>query len=876
MNLNACIQTTSSLRIYVLNPTSLAKKDGIAMLESELKSLNIDVAMICETWFSCIHSDSSVNIDGYLLYRKDRPKRKGGGVCVYIRNTFNSDVYNTGVNSCPLIEILWVRFTRMNCKEEYFVGCVYNPPKPLYDCNDFKGLLIGQIENIFTKSTDPTIILAGDVNQMNTNFIEIDLGLKQIVNEPTHCGHILDKVFVNRPDLYEVSVHKSVIKTKHSALLISNAMTQKLLVDSSKRKKVPLYDTRQINIDKLRYLLGMVNWSPVYYSNNIQSKYDNFLSVVKCKMGEAIPVKTVTVGPRDPPFVTPLVKNLLNKRRNFLRKGKMDEANVLAQKINDMIANIRAHNFNKLSNASSKQLWNTIKPKSNKNSTTCSPPILQDVNYVNSYFANISYDINDNPDYDKARLDISNNCISHEDLLTPVNVEVMLRKLKTSAPGADSIPSWVFKKCSYELSNVICHIFNFSLLDGELPDQWRRAIVTPIPKVPKPHDVCDYRPISVTPILSRLIEKYIVKTFIRPNVPSNIFENQFAFRPTGSTTSALVYTLHHVTRLLETNSYVRCLLIDFSKAFDLIDHTILLTKIGKLNLPSNVYKWIVSFLNYRSQVLSYNNVLSDACSINKGIVQGSGLGPTLFSIMVSDLETLSVINILCKYADDTNLISPEHSDVSLEDEFSNICNWASENKMILNNTKTKEIVFRRPNPRLSIMPSPMSGIERVKSSKLLGIILNETLKFDDHISATLSQCSQRLYMLKQIKNQGLCIQKLDIIFQALIVSKLVYALSAWGGFLSANLCNIINAFFKRAHKYQLVSKIFCIRELLNEADKKLFQNARGSSHCLFNLFPTSENVTYDLRARGHSLPLPSIHTELHKKSFINRTLFTLR
>ena len=143
-----------------------------------------------------------------------------------------------------------------------------------------------------------------------------------------------------------------------------------------------------------------------------------------------------------------------------------------------------------------------------------------------------------------------------------------------------------------------------------MPTQWQIAVITPIPKIPRATDITNYRPISVTPILSRAVEKIVVNKFIRPALPKDLFDDQFAFRPTGSTTSALVYLMHHVTRMLESNSYVRCLLIDFSKAFDVISHSILLTKLTNFNLPCNVFNWIVSFLCNRCQKAKVNGQLS--------------------------------------------------------------------------------------------------------------------------------------------------------------------------------------------------------------------------------------------------------------------------
>jgi len=118
-----------------------------------------------------------------------------------------------------------------------------------------------------------------------------------------------------------------------------------------------------------------------------------------------------------------------------------------------------------------------------------------------------------------------------------------------------------------------------------VPNQWLTAVITPVPKIPNPGTLSDFRPISVTPILSRIIEKLVVSRWLRPTITSDLISDQFAFRPTGSRSCALVYFMHNVTRMLEA----RCLLIDFSKAFDVGDHVVLVDKLSKLHLPKGVF-----------------------------------------------------------------------------------------------------------------------------------------------------------------------------------------------------------------------------------------------------------------------------------------------
>ena len=137
--------------------------------------------------------------------------------------------------------------------------------------------------------------------------------------------------------------------------------------------------------------------------------------------------------------------------------------------------------------------------------------------------------------------------------------------------------------------------------------------------------------------------------------------DQFAFKPTGSTTAAIIFIMHHITRLLETNDYVRCLMVDFSKVFDTVSHPILIKKLKLFNLPLLILNWIIRFLSDRTQTVIINGKVSSRLKINQSIVQGSGIGPILFLIHVLDLKPLSIVNLICKYADDTSFLIPQHT-----------------------------------------------------------------------------------------------------------------------------------------------------------------------------------------------------------------------
>jgi Reverse transcriptase (RNA-dependent DNA polymerase) len=135
--------------------------------------------------------------------------------------------------------------------------------------------------------------------------------------------------------------------------------------------------------------------------------------------------------------------------------------------------------------------------------------------------------------------------------------------------------------------------------------------------------------------------------------------------------------INYPTSRLEYNDYIRCLLVDFSKAFDTVSHAIVIPKLNMLDMPGSIKNWIISFLTGRLQKVKVNGFLSNSQCINRSIVQGSGIGPFLYILMESDLHPLSQINEILKYADDTNLLVTQHTDISMSVEYQNVMNWAS-------------------------------------------------------------------------------------------------------------------------------------------------------------------------------------------------------
>jgi len=178
-------------------------------------------------------------------------------------------------------------------------------------------------------------------------------------------------------------------------------------------------------------------------------------------------------------------------------------------------------------------------------------------------------------------------------------------------------------------------------------------------------------------------------------------------------------------------------------------------------------------LSGRIQAVSSFRQTSGWLPITQSIIQGSGIGPYLYLLYALDLRTLSPHNIIVKYADDTTLLVAQHSSVDISDEYENIRSWSFQNRLAINTDKTKEIVFHRPASRHLNIPPPLPDMERVSQATLLGIDMTSTLSASAYVNRMLMQINQLLYLLSQLKLQGMNVQALHTLFTGLIMSKII-------------------------------------------------------------------------------------------------------
>uniref|UniRef100_A0A669AV95 Reverse transcriptase domain-containing protein n=1 Tax=Oreochromis niloticus TaxID=8128 RepID=A0A669AV95_ORENI len=373
-----------------------------------------------------------------------------------------------------------------------------------------------------------------------------------------------------------------------------------------------------------------------------------------------------------------------------------------------------------------------------------------------------------------------------------VNAE-MVERLLISLPddtssGSDNIDSKLLKVAAKFVSPPICHIFNRSLACSLFPLQWKESKIIPIPK--NKNDVfngVNSRPISLLPVLSKSMER-IVYEQIQYYLTENQLLTQFqhAYKPGYSTSSALIHMTDNWYRYLDNGNLVRVVFLEFSAAFDLINHDLLIDKLKCYGFSPAALCWMESYLSGRRQKVYYNGYFSEGCEMNCGLPQGSCLGPLLYSVFTNDLPYVLDKSHLVMYADDSTMFysASNYSELTsvLQQDLLNVFDWISKNNMILNVSKSKSMsigsrvrLVNCPQLNLSIA-GPV--LEQVTQIKLLGVTINHHLSWSQHINSVIKKMGQGIAIARKCSFYITSSIMKDVI-NALVLSHLEYCSSIW-------------------------------------------------------------------------------------------------
>ena len=382
---------------------------------------------------------------------------------------------------------------------------------------------------------------------------------------------------------------------------------------------------------------------------------------------------------------------------------------------------------------------------------------------------------------------------------TPDSIEKMIGDLKPkSSAGYDNLSSkllTVYIKCI--ISRPLSIIINQSLCSGIFPSKLKLAKVIPLYKKEDQRVFGNYRPISLLSSISKIFEKDAFKQILEYFTSNNLlFESQYGFRENHSTELAALEFIDRIKLEMDRKKIPISIFMDLSKAFDTLNHDILLTKIQYYGIQGIALNWFQSYLTNRSQYVQYNDTSSSIREIETGVPQGSILGPLLFIIYMNDIHTVSDKFSFILYADDTTLISPlcsfshcSHNNMNyvstmINLELTKISDWLAVNKLSLNAAKTKFMLFHNYQkiideddiPHLTINDTVVG---RVTEFNFLGLTINECMNWNSHSSKISNKISRTLGVMIRLKRY-LPFSALKLMYSSLILSHLQFAITSWG------------------------------------------------------------------------------------------------
>lgn len=371
-------------------------------------------------------------------------------------------------------------------------------------------------------------------------------------------------------------------------------------------------------------------------------------------------------------------------------------------------------------------------------------------------------------------------------MISQTTVSSHLEKLKTGkASGPDGITNLILKQCRSVLARPLTILFNRSLSRGQVPQEWLQANVVPIFKAGRRDSADNYRPISLSSSLSKVMET-LIKDFLLLwlNTSSRLNCSQHGFTANKSCTSQLLEYLNDVTEALDRKLCADSVYLDFSKAFDRVSHSILVTKLHSRGVPLTLVRWIRSFLSNRVQRVVINGAASSWCPVTSGVPQGTVLGPVLFSIFLDDLDTVIPMGVtIKKFADDTKLyiaFKPEDR-ISicsqLQQTLDSVYSWCNRNLLPLNIKKCSVVHFGRRNPGHDYYVN-QSLIDSTVCIKDLGIMLDSNLSFNQHVDYIVSKAQRLLgFVFRTFRSRNP--DTLLPVYKSLIRPMLEYATPVW-------------------------------------------------------------------------------------------------
>ena len=847
------------LSLNIANLSSKLSSLKSLILSLSLKGCKPDVVILVETHITRQYNngyneeDLANIVPGYTFFHKGRKDRRGGGVGVLVNRDIDAkaqicETTETGIDFVDeKFENVVVKIPdcidtgSINHKKDLIIVAVYRQPNSanLDFFLDSIDRLLQSIDKIGNE-----LVIAGDMNINLLNFeshpptsryLDIMTNHRMLprIVKPTRIKHqsatLIDHIFTRENQITLVSGILDIELSGNSGFTDHKPTFTFLKLKTPKKEPTSQitfsYFTKEGH-QKRRVGILSHDWGEVLAITDPDAIYNHLVSVYGHHYHSNLTTKTVKRNSnryRREPWMTDdiladirrrdrLAKNKRRRaeykklRNDIVKKIRHAEKAHIGQKIQDSMGDIKKH---------WKILKETINKANNKEDVTTDfmyqgnliSDATQNATNFNDFFANIGKETNESvgqadnlPNYYLNKFRKRNE---HAIMLSDVTTEEVMDVCRNMNPKNSMDPTG-FKQSvvlhdATIISHVLAHLVNCSLQAGICPSNSKLAKVIPVYKLKGDKHLYDnYRPISLlssfSKIMERLIYNKIFDFLVRQEI---IFKGQFGFQKGRNTTHATLDFVKAIEDAIAGGDLAIGVFCDLSKAFDTINHNILLDKLDHYGIRGNFKEWIRSYLTGREQYVEFKGCKSGRSPIPTGVPQGSILGPLLFLLYINDLPAAANLKTVM-FADDSNLLIRGNNmrDLCgvLNHELEHINDFFKANKLKLNTKKTKLVCFRKKSQKIDYIANTIlldgDKVNFDEEAVFLGITIDSHLTWDRHCNKVANIISRNNGMLNRAKNR-VPAPSLKILYSSFILPHLQYGLAAWGGCSGQNKKRIV-------------------------------------------------------------------------------------